>query len=106
MMRTRVRLIALRFRLFRATFVVAALALMLATANVCPTGQTTCHMSDMPSQAETADVCILACGVLLPVAALVAPEFIGTISSLPLPDKTTGVGLLPEPAFRPPRILA
>ena len=93
-------------RLFRATFVVATLALMLAATNVCPTGQTTCHMSDMPSQMESSDVCILACGVLLQVEVMVAPEFIGAISSLPLPGSSTGIGLLPEPAFRPPRNLS
>jgi hypothetical protein len=99
-------LIAARKRLFRASFIIIALGLMLATANACPTGQTDCDMADMASGIESPDVCILACGVPLPIAVTVAPEFIGTVASLPRPDHSTGIGLLPEPDFRPPRILA
>lgn len=99
-------LIATRMRLFRASLIMIALGLMLATANACPTGQTDCDMGDMASGIESPDVCILACGVPLPIEVMVAPEFIGTVASLPRPDHSTGIGLLPEPEFRPPRTLA
>lgn len=93
-------------RLFRASFVVMALGWMLAVANVCPTGQTDCDMADMTETAQPADVCILACGVPLLADMVAAPVFTGSVSSLPLPDSSMGIGLLPEPAFRPPRFLA
>ncbi|MES2539942.1 MAG: hypothetical protein V4583_05070 [Pseudomonadota bacterium] len=99
-------LIAARMRLFRAIFIMFALGLMLATANACPTGQTDCDMGDMASGFESSEVCILACGVPLPIEVVVAPEFIGTVASLPRPDHSTGIGRLPEPDFRPPRTLA
>ncbi len=83
-----------------------AFGLMLATANACPTGQTDCDMGDMAAGVESPDVCILACGVPLPIEVTVAPEFIGTVVSLPRPDHSTGIGLLPEPDLRPPRTLA
>ena len=99
-------LIAARMRFFRASFIMFALALMLATANACPTGQTDCIMSDMASGIESSEVCVLACGVPLPIEVVVAPEFIGTVASLPRPNHSTGIGLFPEPDFRPPRTLA
>ena len=99
-------LIAAPTRLFRASFIVFALGLMVATANACPTGQTDCDMGDMASGIESPDVCVLACGVPLPNEVMVAPEFIGTVAALPRPDHSTGIGLLPEPDFRPPRTLA
>lgn len=99
-------LIAAPMRLFRASFIVFALGLMVATANACPTGQTDCDMGDMASGIESPDVCVLACGVPLPNEVMVAPEFIGTVAALPRPDHSTGIGLLPEPDFRPPRTLA
>lgn len=99
-------LIVARMKLFRASFIMIALGLMLATANTCPTGQTDCDMADMASGIERSEVCVLACGVPLPIEVMVAPEFISTVASLPRPDNSTGIGLLPEPDFRPPRILA
>ena len=97
-------LIVGRMRLFRASFVAIALMLMLAASTACPTGHTNCDMGDMPFAAESSDVCILGCGVLLP--AELAPEFVAGVATLPQADHTTGIGLLPEPAFRPPRGLA
>ena len=99
-------LIAARMRLLRACAIMIALGLMLATANACPTGQTDCDMGDMASGIESPDVCVLACGVPLPIEVMVAPEFISTVAALPRPDHSTGIGLLPEPGFRPPRTLA
>lgn len=99
-------LIAAPMRLLRASFIMFALGLMLATANACPTGQTDCDMGDMASGIESSEVCILACGVPLPIEVMVAPEFIGTVASLPRPNHSTGIGLLPEPDFRPPRSFA
>lgn len=93
-------------KLFRASFIMFALGLILATANACPTGQTDCDMGDMASGIESPEVCILACGVPLPIEVMAAPEFIGTVASLPRPDHSTGIGLLPEPDFRPPRTFA
>jgi len=90
-------------RLFRASLIVIALGLTIAVANVCPTGQTDC---DMTKTAQPADICVLACGVLLPVTVVVASPFFGGVSTLPLPDASTGISILPEPAFRPPRFLA
>lgn len=93
-------------RLFRASFIVLALGWTMVVANVCPTGQTHCDMADMTETTQHADVCILACGVLLPADVAAAPAFTESVSSLPLPDASMGIGLLPEPAFRPPRVLA
>ncbi|WP_194678732.1 hypothetical protein [Gemmobacter nanjingensis] len=106
MMHSLSALIAARMRLFRASFILFALGLMLATANACPTGQTDCDMDDMASGIESSEVCMLACGVPLPIEVMVAPELIGTVAALPKPDHSTGIGLLPEPDFRPPRTLA
>ena len=52
---------------FRAIFLFIALGLSLATTNVCPAGQSDCEMADMDAGVEMSAVCILACGVLLPV---------------------------------------
>ena len=93
-------------RLFRASFVVIALGLTMTVANGCPTGQTDCDMADMTETAQPAEICVLACGVLLPIEVVVAPHFLGSVSTLPLPDASTGISILPEPAFRPPRFLA
>jgi hypothetical protein len=93
-------------RLFRASFIVIALGLTMAVANVCPTGQTDCDMADMTETTQPADICVMACGVLLPVDVVVAHHFLGSVSTLRLPDASTGVSFLPEPAFRPPRFLA
>jgi hypothetical protein len=106
MMHSLFGLFTARMRLFRASLIMIALGLMLATANACPTGQTDCDMGDMASGIESPDVCILACGVPLPNEVMVAPEFIGTVAALPRPVHSTGIGLLPEPDFRPPRTLA
>lgn len=99
-------LIAARMKLFRASLIMIAIGLMLAAASACPTGQTDCDMGDMASAFESPDVCILACGVPLPIEVMVTPEFIGTVASLPRPDHSIGIGLIPEPEFRPPRSLA
>lgn len=86
-------------RLFRVGCVAIALGLMLATADICPAGHTDCDMGDMASSVENTEVCILACGVLLPVDLVLGPEFIGLISSLALPDPSIGKGFHPEPGF-------
>ncbi len=97
-------LIAVRKRLFRASFVAVALLLMLAASTACPTGHANCDMGDMTFAAESSDICVLGCGVLLPVE--VAPDFIEAVTTNPRPDHTTGFGLLPQRTFRPPRTLA
>ena len=90
---------------FRAIFFVIALGLSLATTNVCPAGQSDCEMADMDAGVEMSAVCILACGVLLPSEATVAPEFVGKVASLFRPDDLAGIGMLLEPQLRPPRVL-
>lgn len=98
--------IASMLRLCRASLVVLALGLTLAMTNVCPTGQTDCDMPEMAKTMEPAGVCVLACGVLLPVGMAVTPDFSSNASSIPLPEALTGISFLPEPAFRPPRFFA
>jgi hypothetical protein len=83
-----------------------ALGSTVTLANVCPTGQTDCHMKDMAETMSPAGICVLACGVVLPVEIMAAPDFLGSTSTLPLPDALKGVSFLSEPAFRPPRFLA
>jgi len=50
--------------------------------------------------------CIMACGVLLPSDAEVAPGFVGKVALLFRPKHTSGVGLLLEPQLPPPRDFA
>lgn len=80
-----------------------AFGLMLATTEVCQTATTDCDMGHVASGIDGMDVCILACGVLLPADLVKAPDFLSNISSLPLSGPSTAIGFLPEPAFRPPR---